>query len=178
MTQMNIKKNNKWACPAKRGCCGGFSVIETIFYIALFAILSIAVINAMITMTKAFRETALHTELIQSGIIMEKISREVKQALSIDTISATNLKLNTKDDAGADKTVEFVISGSNIRFLENNVFTGNLNTPNIVVSNLSFTQITTAKGTAVKISFTIRSTRDSLNRTYDFYDTVVLRGDY
>jgi type II secretory pathway pseudopilin PulG len=156
----------------------GYAVLELIFYISLFAILSVVVINTMLTMSKSFKETALQAELVQSGTIMERISREIRQAYGIATISASDLVLNTKDNSGANKTVEFLLSGTNLQLLENNILTGNLNTPKIVITALNFTQITTAKGKAVKIFLTVRSSNDMQNRTHDFYDTVVLRGDY
>lgn len=156
----------------------GYAILELLFYIAFFSILSLVVINAMITMTRSFRETAIQAELVQSGVMIEKIGREIRASYSINSISANNLKLNTKDNLGADKTVEFLVFGSNLQLLENNILTGNLNTPNIVITGLTFTQINTAKGQAVKILLTVKSNNDKLNRTQDFYDTVVLRGGY
>ncbi len=156
----------------------GYILLETIFYILLFAILSIAIINAMITMTKSFKETAIQAELMQSGNIMERISREIRQAYGINLISTSSLKLNTTDSVGTNKTIEFLLSGSDIRLLENDVFIGNLNTQNITVTGLTFTQVNTVKGTAVKISLTIKSNHDLQNRNESFYDTVVLRGGY
>ena len=156
----------------------GYTIFELLFYISFFALLSLLVINAMVTMTKSFKETAIQAELAQSGSIMEKMSREIRQAYDISSINSTDLNLNTTDSAGAEKTVEFLLSGSNVQFLENSVLTGNLNAPNIVVTGLSFTQIITGKGKAVKIVLSIRSSNDSLARVQDFYDTVVLRGNY
>ncbi|MBI2627594.1 hypothetical protein HYW72_01540 [Candidatus Nomurabacteria bacterium] len=156
----------------------GYAILELLFYIAFFAIFSLIVINAMITMTKSFRETSIYGELAQSGVIMERMSREIRQAYDISSIGANNLKLNTKDDAGANKTIEFLLSGFNLQLLENNIFTGNLNAPNIAVTVLAFSQITTVKGKAVKIFLTVKSNNDALNRTFDFYDTIVLRGAY
>lgn len=157
---------------------GGYTILELLFYISLFAVLSMVVINSMIIMTQAFRETALQAELLQGGSIMERISREIRQAYDINTISASDLKLNTTDSAGANKTVEFVLSGTDVHLLENNTLTGNLNTPNIIVTALSFTQSTGTVGKAIKVSFTVKSSRDRLNRTVNFYDTIVLRGSY
>ncbi|OGI62776.1 hypothetical protein A2818_00835 [Candidatus Nomurabacteria bacterium RIFCSPHIGHO2_01_FULL_40_12] len=156
----------------------GYTVVELVFYIALFVILTLAVINAMITMTRAFRETTIQSELLQSGNLMERISREVRASYDIASIGATDLVLNTKDSGGANKTVEFLLSSSNLQMLENSVLTGNLNTPNITVTGLAFTQIITTKGKAVKISLTVRSNNDKLDRDKTFYNTVVLRGDY
>src|SRR3989338_8033873 len=75
----------------------GYAILELLFYITFFSILSLVVINAMITMTKSFRETAIQAELIESGSIMERMEREIRQALSINSIVANDLKLNTKD---------------------------------------------------------------------------------
>ncbi len=169
------KQNKKEVFVPKQS---GYAVLELLFYISFFAVLSIVVIDSMITMTRAFRETALSAELLHSGAIMETISREIRQADSFTLLSSNDLKLNTKDDAGVSKTVEFLQSGTDVNFLENSVLTGALNTSNIVVTNLAFTQITTTVGSAVKVFFTVGSTNDSANRTFDYYDTVVLRGNY
>jgi type II secretory pathway pseudopilin PulG len=156
----------------------GYSVLELIFYMAIFAVLSVALINSLLTMTRSFRETSTYGELVQSGSIMERIAREVRSATSINTISGSDLKLNTLDSAGSAKTVEFLLAGSNIELLENNALTGNLNSTTISITALSFTRITTAEGEAVKILLTLRSNNDPAAHVYDFYDTVVLRGAY
>ena len=142
----------------------GYAMLEILFYIALFAILSIAVIDAMIMMTKSFRETTIHKELIQGGNIMEKITREIRQASEINSISTNNIKFSTTNLDGTSKTIEFSLSGTDIRFLENDVFIGNLNTTNVSVLALNFTQINTTKGNAVKISLRVKSNHDLQNR--------------
>jgi type II secretory pathway pseudopilin PulG len=172
MIKLNLKNKNQSKTK------GGYSLVELLFYISLFFIIALAVIDSLITMTKAFRETSLQAEFGESSAIMERISREIRKARSINTISASDLKINTTDDAGVSKTVEFLLSGSNVQLLENSVLTGNLNTPNITVTALTFTQITTTAGVAVKIFLTISSNNDTLARSVDFYDTVVLRGSY
>lgn len=155
----------------------GYAVLELIFYVVFFAVLSLVVIDAMITMAKSFKETSIQAEFIRSGNILERISREIRQANSIDaTSTSTDLKLNTT--SGADTKIEFKLSGSNLQLIENNVLTGNLNTPDITITALAFTQITTAKSKAVRIILTIKSANDILGRTQDFNDTVVLRGSY
>lgn len=152
----------------------GYAILELLFYVAFFAILSLVVINAIITMAKSFRETSIQAELVQSGNIMERISREIKQANSINSISATNLVLNT----GASSTIEFKLIGSDIQFWSAGSNLGNLNSPKIIVTAVTFIEITTAQGKAVKVSVSLRSSNDALARVQDFYDTVVLRGAY
>ncbi len=157
----------------------GASIIETLFYVVIFVIVSIAVINAMIVMTKSFKETKVQREIAQASEILERISREIRGAYHIETLTGTNyLKLDTKDDAGANKTVEFNFTGNNISLLENSTVAGNLNGPNIKVQSLTFTQLTDPNGQALKIVLTIQAADDVQTRNFDFYDTVVLRGSY
>lgn len=162
----------------KKTKSSGYALLEMVFYISLFAVVSIVVINSMIVMMKSFKETRINSELTQSGTIMEKISREIRQADSIYSVSASLLGLNVKDENGQNRRVEISLVGSDVKFSENDVLVGNLNTPNISIMGLNFTQIVTTKGTAVKILLTVKSNHDSQNRTENFYDTVVLRGDY
>jgi hypothetical protein len=115
---------------------------------------------------------------MQSVNILERISREIRGAHGINTISVNNLVLNTKDEADVDKTVQFLVAGSNLQLLENGVLIGNLNTPNLQVAALSFAEIITAQGKAIKVFLTVRSVNDTTGRSEDFYNTVVLRGDY
>src|SRR3989344_7973136 len=151
----------------------GYAILELLFYVVFFSILSVVVINAMITMARVFRETAVYAELMQAGTIMEKIGREIRTSYDISSISASDLALNTTDSIGANKTVRFLLSGANLQFFENTVLTGNLNTPNIAITGLTFTQITTTKGKAVKVYLTLKSDNDSLGRLSYLYDTIV-----
>ena len=159
-----------------KNCKKGYAVLELLFYISLFAILAIAVINSLLVMTRTFRETAIQRNLGEGGAIMERISREIRFSNAVN--SANPLLLATTDLEGDPKTVEFALSGSDIEFRENDSLVGNLNTPEVEVTNLVFTQIITSQSQAVKVELTVRSKNDSLYRQANFYDTVVLRGSY
>lgn len=152
----------------------GYAVLELLFYIAFFVVLSLVAIEAMITMAKSFKETSIYAELIQGGNIIERMSREIRQASSINSISANNLTFNT----GVSNTMEFKFISPDIQLWDNGSNIGNLNSPNIAVTALTFTQITTAKGKAVKVFFTLRDNNDALGRLENFYDTITLRGSY
>lgn len=161
-----------------KNCNRGYALVEFLFYISILVILILVVINSMIVMSKSFRETTIQAELVGASSIMERMSREIRQSSSISLISTNNLILNTKDELGVNKTVEFLLSGSDINFLENSVSFGNLNTPNIAISSLTFTEITTVAGKAVKVFLSLSSVNDTSSRNVDFYNTIVLRGSY
>jgi len=166
---LSIKKRNQ-----------GASLIELLFYIAIFAVLFLVVINSMVFMTRSFRETVVNTDLTQTVSVMERISREIRNATSINTVSSTSLKLNTIDSVtAAESTIRFSLSGSNIELYDgSDVLVGNLNSQNISVTDLRFAEITTVEGKAVKFVVTVKSNHYNSVRTEKFYDTVVLRGAY
>ncbi|MDD5720882.1 MAG: hypothetical protein PHT16_00315 [Candidatus Pacebacteria bacterium] len=159
---------------APKALSGGYGVLELLFYIAFFSVLSSLVINAMITMARSFKETTIQAELVQSGSIMERMSREIRQANGIISIGTNDLVL----DAGSGKTTEFKFISPNIQLWDTGSNIGNLNSPNTTVTALAFTQINTTKGKAVKIVLTLKSANDTSGNTQDFYDTIVLRGSY
>ena len=129
-------------------------------------------------MVASFRKTQIVADINQTNQIIERLSREIRQADSIHTISSTNLKLNTTDTVGNPTTVTFTLSGTNLELRENDVLIGNLNPTTVAITALSFTQITNTHSTAVKITMTVQSNRYGSTRTANFYDTLVLRGSY
>ncbi|MDQ3076112.1 MAG: prepilin-type N-terminal cleavage/methylation domain-containing protein [bacterium] len=169
---LKIKKTNR-----------GVSLVELLFYIAVFSVLFLVVINSMIFMTRSFRETVINTDLTQSANIMERMSREIRSASAINTLSSTSLKLDivgiNPTPGSPESGVRFTLSGTNIELYDgSNALIGNLNSPNISVTALNFTQISTSEGSAVKVFMTVKSKRYNSVRTENFYDTVVLRGSY
>ena len=156
----------------------GYAILEILFYISFFVILSIVVIEAMITMSRSFRATSIEADFVESAGVMERITREIRGAEGISSISTSTLLLNTTNEAGAPRTVQFALSGSNVTLTEDGALTGNLNTPSVAVTALTFTQINTAEGAGVKVVLSLRSVNDSSGRVETFYDTVVLRGNY
>lgn len=168
-TQFNKIKNNR-----------GISMVELLFYTAVFSVLFLVIINSMIFMTRAFRETVVNTDLTQGASVMERMSREIRKSSGINTISATSLRLDQVDPLDSATTrIRFTLSGSDIELYDSNdVLVGDLNSPNISITSLTFTQITTNQGIAVRIAMTVRSNHYNSVRTEDFYNTVVLRQAY
>ncbi len=159
---------------------GGYSIVELLFYLALFFILAVAIFNSIIMMSRSFSSTAMSSDFLHNLFVMERIGREIRLASSINTIANGNLILNTTNDAGTAITRRFELSGGDVKFYENGAFVGNLNDIHVDVDTLNFTTITTvAPSTAIKVVLQMTSNRDSrLVRTEDFYGTFTLRNSY
>ena len=165
----------------------GVSLVEIIIYLAIFTVISILVINSFITTLSSFSTIRTNHELLNSGsIAMERISREIRQAKSIDLVnSQTNggevLQLNSTDNSGNNMVIKFIKEGNNLNIYKNGTIVGNLLVQNVIVTSISFDRISTtseAKSEGVKIKIVLQDTRSKLNKTANFYNTVILRGGY
>lgn len=158
----------------------GYSIIEILFYISILGILSLVVIDSLIVMTNAFRETTINRDIMQAGNIMERMTRDIRNSQSILSINqgGNNLKINTLGTAQVYQPVDFKLAGRDIQLYENDVFIGNLNSPDISIVALTFDPMLATQTGNVKISMTVQSNHYGSTRTETFYDTVILRGGY
>ncbi len=161
----------------------GFTLVEMIIYVAFFAILSVLATEALMVVMKSFYTLRLTQNINQSATTaLERMSREVRNAYDIDTVGSTfntnpgYLTLRTKDASGANTTIEFFVSGNQIKMKEGGVDKGFLVSKSTTVTNLVFRQITTANSKAIKIEMSLYDTHGVLSRDAVFYDTIVLRG--
>lgn len=156
----------------------GYSLIEVLFYVVIFSALSIVLLDVMITMTGLFMKTMANGDIVQGSTVIDNISRELKQANDF-SFSSDVLNVNSIDGSENPETITYTFSGNNIAVTDSTLGNlGNLNTPNISVISFSVATINTSQGKAAKINITIKSNRDSENKTEDFENTVVLRGSY
>ncbi len=163
----------------------GTTLIEVLVYIVIFAFLTVTVMNALIVTTKSFAATRSNHYMLDAGnSAMERISREIRGALSVDNSNSTFnsspgiLQLNTLDSNGAAKTVKFSVASQVLQLTENGTLTGDLTSGNVNVTSLIFRSITTTSGSAVKVELTIQDAKNTSSPAQNFYDTIILRGGY
>lgn len=162
----------------------GFTIVELLVYMAVFAFISILVINMFLSISRAFVEIKANHELAQSSsAVLERMTREIKWANGIDGASTLGtspsvLILNGTDSSGSARVATFNVSSSKVNFTENATSFGSLLTNNVTASNFMVRQITTTISSAVRIEVTLTFTRGSIVRTENFYTTVALRGGY
>ena len=174
-----IKENNN----SNKNRKSGYSLVETLVYVAIFSILSVVVVRTIVVMMRSFSETVVIRDFLKTSFIMERVSREIRIAESTDPTSIFDsspgyLKINSTDDSGNPKIVEFQLIGTDLQLKENSVVIGNLNIANIKIISLIFRQISTPQGEAIKIEMSIQNINDKSARIENFYDTVEMRGGY
>ncbi|MFA6386715.1 MAG: hypothetical protein WCW04_03030 [Candidatus Paceibacterota bacterium] len=168
-----LKSRAKWVW--------GFSIIEIVIYIAIFTALSIVVINSFIIVLSSFSTIRSNHDLLNSGsIAMEKITREIRQADSIDILNSTDeiLQLNSTDNSSNPVVVKFAKVGNALNLYRNGTLVGNLLTSKVTLTSISFIRTSNAKSEGEKIKMVLNNTAGKINKTENFYDTVILRGTY
>src|SRR3989338_6928949 len=122
-----IKENNN----SNKNRKSGYSLVETLVYVAIFSILSVVVVRTIVVMMRSFSETVVIRDFLKTSFIMERVSREIRIAESTDPTSIFDsspgyLKINSTDDSGNPKIVEFQLIGTDLQLKENSVVIGNL----------------------------------------------------
>lgn len=163
----------------------GYSIVEILIYIAVFTVLTTVVMNAFIVLTSFYAQNRTHHDLLENGnSVMERMSREIRNADSIRTSTSTFgtspgvLDLENYVDVTTSTYVKFSTTNGELNLSVNNTNLGNLLSSNVQVTSLVFRKITTTNSTAVKIEMTLRDTKDQTSLAENFYDTIILRGGY
>ena len=163
----------------------GYSLMEMLIYLAIFTMLSILVINSLITVMTSFATTRTNRDLLESGsTAIERISREIRQAKDVDIANSTLgsspgvLQLNSTNSVGNSMVIKFMISSGALNIYEDGVLKDNLLGQNISVNSLIFRRISTTNSEAVKIEMTLQDNKSKSTKTANFFDTIGLRGAY
>jgi len=162
----------------------GLSAIEMIIYVAILSVLTTTVAYSIISMMTSYRELRIVKHIERSGILaMERMTREIREATSIDTGQSTLgsspgvLQLNA-GQGGSSRVVKFFVEDGALKVSENDVTQGPLTAERATVTSLIFRQIITSNSDAVRIEMAVEASTTGFSRSYNFYDTIILRGSY
>jgi type II secretory pathway pseudopilin PulG len=166
---------------AKRTKTRGYTLLETVVYVAIFIVVLVAVFDMLITLSKSFARVRANNEVRVSGMnAMERMAREIRTAASRDIGStADDLLIHTTDDVGAAKVVEFYwdSTAKNVILVDDGVDKGSLTGSSTEVTSLVFRAASTTRGDVIKIEMAVRS-KKLTSVVSNFYDTIVMRGGY
>ncbi len=163
----------------------GFSLIEVVVYVSLFSTLSGVAMASLFASVRAFNELRISRDINDSSVtIMERLTRDIKSATTIDLINSTfgatpgRLTLNTRNASGTTLVVEYYVATSTLRIKENGIDVGSLMSAKTKVDGLIFRQINLGNTVAVKTELHLKSSRGSVSDADHFYNTSILRGSY
>ena len=160
----------------------GFSFMEMIIYLTIFTTISILVINSFIIILSSFSVINANHNLLESGsMAMDRISREIRQAQNIDLThssfdsNSSFIRLNNVDRTSY---IDFAKNNDELEMSKNGSLFDNLLAQNISLNKLVLRHIEMTNGEAVKIEMELGTINSKVNKTANFYNTVILRGGY
>jgi Tfp pilus assembly protein PilW len=163
----------------------GFTLVETIVYVAMLALILLVVVNTVISISSSYASTKVYADIDQNAATaMERIVREIRGATSIDSTDSTlgsspgRLVLNTTDASGNPTTVDFYLNNGILKLNEGGSYTGPLTASTTDITTLEFQQLSSGISTAVRVAMTISATEGHYTAQENFYDTVILRNSY
>lgn len=161
----------------------GFNLLEMLVYLGIMTLILIVVVNALVVVVLVQRDVK-NLRIIEHSAVtaLDRIVREVKDSNSIDFALSNlgshpgNLILNTTDENGMPKTLEFVLESNILRYREDGDLRGPLTDKNARVTNLIFHYVPSSAGYNIKIEMTIESGGGQSFQSENFYTSVSSRG--
>ena len=160
----------------------GYSLAEMIIYIAILSIVSILVINTVLSFTRGYRDVMALRMIDHSSLdVMERITRDIRSATQIDNVNSvfgTNpgVLMLVSTVNGVSTVTKFYLEKGIIKLDINGSYFGPLTLFNTTVNSLVFTKLDSGISNAVKIDMTVSSTAGGVTKTKTYHSTIVLRG--
>lgn len=161
----------------------GFTLLEVLVYLVIFAVVSLVLINGIIISMKSFAATRENRIFARTGAdVMERVAREIRSATSIEPLNTTfdsnpgALGVHVIDSDDNDVLVEFEIVDDELQLSYDGVSVGILTNDEIDVSSFVVRELTAEQGVGVKIEITLQSV--STGREESFATSVSLRGSW
>lgn len=155
----------------------GYSIIEIIIYIAVFAVVTIVVINAFLVLVSFFSQTRTNHSLLQNGnsalaIISKEIhaSKSVRDGTSTFGTSPGVLDLDSIDENNNTQIIKFSVSNGALNLSKDGTVVDTVLSPNVKVTTLIFRKTTTDKGVAIKTEMSLQDSKDKNAIIETFYN--------
>ena len=156
----------------------GYSLLEVVIYIAILAVVSVVVIESVLSVYKAFGRLRVDRRINLNGdTAIETMVREIRSATTTDLsvsvfgFSPGILKVGgrTFSLAGADGLLQAQDSSGPAQDITSDVD---------VTSLFFYRETNVAPSEIIKIELTLSAGDGSFNKTKNFYGSAVLRGKY
>lgn len=160
----------------------GFSLVETLIYIALMTVILFTLISLISSASRTYLSLKSSRNIERSAInVMDSLNDTVSVSSKIDipnTIfnNATgSIALITYDGAQSTTTKVYLLNGQ-VLLSQNNVVLGPLTLSDVRVTSLTFRNMTNSTFNGFKIEMTIdNGTSSEKYMSEDFYNSYILR---
>lgn len=167
---METKYNNK-----------GYTLVEMVIYIAIMSVVLLLIVNTVISLSRSYRDLYA-LRIVDSTAVdsMERMTREIRGATSVDTVNST---FNTNPGVltlistlgNTSTTTKFYISNGVLKVDVNGAYSGPLSDVDATIDSLTFVKLDSGVSTAVKIDMTVSGRSGFTVKTKNYHTTILLK---
>lgn len=165
----------------KIGNSRGYTLVEMIIYVALMSVISLLIVNTVLSFTKSYRNV-LTLRTVESSALdtLERMSRDIRGATSIDTANSTlgtspGVLTLIQTTASVSTTTKYYVQSGVLKVDVNGTYVGPLTSRGSSVQSLTFTKIQNSVSSGVKVDLTITGSAGDTTRTKSYHTTVLLK---
>lgn len=156
--------------------------MEMLVYVSILVLILVVIISITVSVIRSHRAVKSSKSIENTAILsLERISREIRLADNIDTLSSTlgsspgKLVLESLDESGNPRTIEIYASSGSILIEENDVVLGTISQEDARVTNLVFRLLTNLAARGIRTEMTVESGTSTYYKTKKFYSSTSLR---
>lgn len=158
----------------------GFTLIETLVYIAVLVLIGIAIVMTYLSLDAVLLRNEVERELTSTAeFTLERMLREIREADSIDaglsTLGSSPGRLTLETTS---TTTTFSVSGGRVYVSVNGTSVGPLTPSNVTVQSLIFRRYQSADTLMIRIGLSLRTQNKFATTVRTYYTSAVLRGTY
>lgn len=166
----------------QRSYTKGFSLIEMLVYVSVMTVIFLIVVQTVLLFTSSYhRLTALRTLDHSASDSMERMTRDIRNATSVDALNSvfggTTGSLSVVANLNSvSTTTKFYLVSQALDVSINGSLIGPLTNTPVSVTALTFTSLTSANTTAVKVDMTLVVTDGPVTLSKKYHTTIILKG--
>lgn len=160
----------------------GFSLLEMLVYIAILVLMLGIIMEITISVVRSHKAIKASKNVENSAMSsLERITREIRQADSVNTLSSIfdsspgKLVLLGTDAFGNPRTVEFYLDSGSVLLKENGADLGSLSQPEAEVNSLIFHLFSNPLSSGVRVEIEVESGTSTHYKSENFYSSATLR---
>jgi prepilin-type N-terminal cleavage/methylation domain-containing protein len=154
----------------------GFTFIELIIYVAIVSVMISSLIGFAWNIILGGAKSATQQEVSANArYISERIKYEIRNSFGINSLSSTQIVLCETSGSCATNPTTISFTSPNIAIQKNGAAAVNLNSSDISVTSLAFTNNTSSDNKTENISFTFSVTSAYTGNRQEYQYTVNLR---
>ncbi len=159
----------------------GYSLVEMVIYVTILSIVSVVLVNTLLSFTGSYKELQALRIVDRSGMdVFERLSRTIRSSTSIDTGSSVfgsnpGVLVLVETEGLVSTTTRFYLDNGIVKMDINGVYYGPLSLTSADINSLVFRKTDNPNTSAIKIEMSVSGTVGNVTKQKNFFLTTVTK---